>query len=89
EAHARQERNVKLRTQMARFPDPKRLEQFDFQFPTSIDEKKIRELASLRFLERHENVCLLACARVAAARAPDAGPKRHDRFGLAAVSGVG
>jgi len=59
ESHARQERNVKLRTQMARFPDAKRLEQFDLQFPTSIDEKKIRELACLRFLERHENVCLL------------------------------
>jgi DNA replication protein DnaC len=59
EAHARQERNVKLRTQMARFPDPKRLEQFDFHFPTSIDEKQIRELASLRFVERHENVCFL------------------------------
>jgi len=59
EAHARLDRNIKLRTQMARFPDIKRLEQFDFKFPTSIDEKKIRELASLRFVERHENVCLL------------------------------
>ena len=59
ESHTRHERNIKLRTQMARFPNPKRLEQFDFRFPTSIDEKKIRELASLRFVERHENVCLL------------------------------
>lgn len=59
EHHARQERNIKVRTQLAGFPAPKRLEQFDFQFPTSIDEKKIRELASLRFLERHENVVLL------------------------------
>jgi DNA replication protein DnaC len=59
ESQARQERTIKLRTQMARFPDPKRLEQFDFKFPASIDEKKVRELASLRFVERHENVCLL------------------------------
>jgi len=59
EAQARQDRNIKLRTQMARFPDPKRLEQFDFKFPSSIDEKKVRELASLRFVERNENVCLL------------------------------
>ena len=59
ELHARQERNIKLRTQMARFPDRKRLEQFDFQFPNSIDEKKVRELASLRFLERHENALFL------------------------------
>jgi len=32
-----------------------RLEQFNFRFPSSIDEKKIRELASLRFLERHDS----------------------------------
>ena len=59
ESHARQERNVKVRTQLAGFPDIKRLEQFDFQFPATIDEKKIRELASLRFLERHENAVFL------------------------------
>jgi DNA replication protein DnaC len=59
EYHARQERNTKVRTQLAGFPSQKRLEQFDFKFPASIDEKKIRELASLRFLERHENVVLL------------------------------
>ena len=50
---------IKVRTQLAGFPDLKRLEQFDFKFPTSIDEKKIRELASLRFLERHENALFL------------------------------
>jgi DNA replication protein DnaC len=59
ECNARQERNIKVRTQLAGFPDIKRLEQFDFKFPTSIDEKKIRELASLRFLDRHENALLL------------------------------
>jgi DNA replication protein DnaC len=59
EFHARQERNTKVRTQLAGFPGQKRLEQFDFKFPASIDEKKIRELASLRFPERHENVVFL------------------------------
>src|SRR5450759_977945 len=59
EANVRQERNIKVRTQLAGFPDLKRLEQFDFKFPSSIDEKKIRELASLRFLERHENAVFL------------------------------
>ena len=59
EANVRQERNIKVRTQLAGFPDLKRLEQFDFKFPASIDEKKIRELASLRFLERHENALFL------------------------------
>src|SRR5260370_34856185 len=59
EANVRQERNIKGRTQLAGFPDLKRLEQIDFKFPASIDEKKIRELASPRFLERHENAGLL------------------------------
>lgn len=59
EYHARQERNIKVRTQLAGFREIKRLEQFDFKFPAAIDEKKVRELANLRFLERHENVLLL------------------------------
>src|SRR5258708_1797139 len=59
EANVRKERNVKVRPQLGGFPALKRLEQFDFKFPTSIDEKKIRELASLRFLERHENAVFL------------------------------
>jgi DNA replication protein DnaC len=42
-----------------RFPRCQGLEQFDFKFPTSIDEKKVCELANLRFLERHEDVLLL------------------------------
>jgi DNA replication protein DnaC len=50
---------------MAGFPDLKRVEQFDFKFPTSIDEKKIRELASLRFLERHENAVFLGLPELA------------------------
>src|SRR5260370_31157709 len=59
EVNVRQERNIKVRTQLAGFPDLKRLEQFDFKFPTSIDEKRIRELASLRFLQRNESPLFL------------------------------
>jgi DNA replication protein DnaC len=59
ESQAKYDRNVKLKTQWAHFPYLKRLDQFDFSFQPSIDEKKIRELASLRFLEQKENVILL------------------------------
>jgi DNA replication protein DnaC len=59
ESQAKYARNVKLKTQWAHFPYSKRLDQFDFGFQPSIDEKKIRELASLRFLEHQENVILL------------------------------
>src|SRR5258707_12445793 len=55
EANVRQERNIKVRTQLAGFPDTKRLEQFEFKFPGCINEKKIRELATLAFRGRHEN----------------------------------
>ena len=59
ESQAKYDRTVKLKTQWAHFPYSKRLDQFDFSFQPSIDEKKIRELASLRFLEHKENVILL------------------------------
>lgn len=59
ESQAKYDRNVKLKTHWAHFPYLKRLDQFDFGFQPSVDEKKIRELASLRFLEQKENVILL------------------------------
>jgi DNA replication protein DnaC len=40
------DRDVKLKTQWAYFPHKKRLDQFEFAFQPSIDEKKIRELAT-------------------------------------------
>ena len=59
ESQAKHNRNVRLKTQWARFPFVKRLDQFDFSFQPSIDERKVRELAGLRFLEHKENVLLL------------------------------
>ena len=59
ENQAKYDRNVRLKTQWAHFPYSKRLDQFDFNFQPSIDEKKIRELAGLRFIEHKENVILL------------------------------
>jgi hypothetical protein len=59
EGQAKFERNVRLKTMWANFSFQKRLDQFDFAFQPSIDERKIRELAGLRFLENKENVILL------------------------------
>lgn len=56
---AKHARNVKLKTQWAHFPYNKGLDQFDFDFQPSIDERKVRELAGLAFLERKKNVLLL------------------------------
>jgi DNA replication protein DnaC len=59
ESSAKHARNVRLKTQWAHFPYNKGLEQFDFDFQPSIDERKLRELAGLAFLERKENILLL------------------------------
>lgn len=56
ESQAKHMRNVRLKTQWAYFPYNKGLNQFDFAFQSSVDERKLRELA---WLERKENVLLL------------------------------
>jgi len=43
----RQRRNMEVRTKLARLPYRKTLEEFDFTFQPSIDEKLIKELATM------------------------------------------
>jgi DNA replication protein DnaC len=59
EVATRLARSVEMRTKMARFPFLKTLDQFDFAFQPSIDERQVRDLAALRFLANAENVILL------------------------------
>jgi DNA replication protein DnaC len=59
EVATRLARTVEMRTKLARFPFLKTLDQFDFGFQPSIDERLVRELATLRFLANAENVILL------------------------------
>ena len=59
EAAARYQRAVAFKTKMARFPFIKTLDQFDFSFQPSIDQRQIKELATLRFIENGENVIFL------------------------------
>lgn len=56
EMTARQERRLSIKQRLARFPWVKTLDQFDFDFQPSLDEKKIRELATLRFVEQSDVV---------------------------------
>jgi DNA replication protein DnaC len=44
---------------MAHLPYHRTLEQFDFRFQPSIDERRIRDLATLRFVENRENLIFL------------------------------
>jgi len=59
EVAARRERYLRTRTNLAHFPFPRTLDQFDFAFQPSLDERQIRELASLAFVAETANVVLL------------------------------
>jgi DNA replication protein DnaC len=55
------ERSINRKMQIAGFPQVKRLEEFDFTFHSKINEKLIRELCSLNFLEETKNVLFVGC----------------------------
>ena len=59
EIAAKREKNIAMRTSMAKFPFIKTLENFDFGFQPSIDEKRIKELATCRFVANGDNVIFL------------------------------
>jgi DNA replication protein DnaC len=59
EVATRLARAVEMRTKLARFPFLKTVDQFDFSFQPSIDERRLRDLASLRFVAHAENLVFL------------------------------
>ena len=59
EIDARSARDIAMKTKLAHFPATKTLEDFDFAFQPSINERQIRELATLRFVAQGENLLLL------------------------------
>lgn len=59
EIEARAARDSAMKTKLAHFPATKTLEDFDFACQPSINERQIRELATLRFVAQGENVLLL------------------------------
>jgi len=58
------ERSVNRKIQLATFPQVKRLEEFDFTFQPKINEKLIRELATLEFLTTAKNVLFIGAPGV-------------------------
>ncbi len=59
EVTTRQERHLRNRLRQARLPFVKTLEQFDFAFQPTIEERQIRELRTLRFVHDASNVVFL------------------------------
>jgi len=52
----RMDNSINTKIKKAKFPFIKTIEEFDFSFQPSIDEKLIRELASLSFLNHAKNI---------------------------------
>jgi len=59
EVSSKAEKNVTMRTHLARFPFVKTLEAFDWSYQPSLDKKQVQSLATCRFIETGENVILL------------------------------
>ena len=56
---SRRERYLKTKTSLAHLPFQRTLEQFDFSFQPSIDERQVKELANLAFVAEATNILLL------------------------------
>jgi DNA replication protein DnaC len=74
EWQGRQVRGIEARLRQARLPWVKTLDQYDFEFQPSVDRRVVRELASMSFVERGQNVVLLG---------PPGVGKTHLAIGLA------
>lgn len=59
ELEARDNKGLAKRVKAARFPGPKTLEDFDFDFQPKLDVKLVKSLASCDFVARHENAILV------------------------------
>jgi DNA replication protein DnaC len=58
EVGAKQRKRVAMGIQIAHFPTVKTLEDFDFKFQPSVDQKLVRELAVGRYIAQAENVLI-------------------------------
>jgi len=59
EVQARRDRYLKARTRLAHFPFLRTLEQFDFNFQPSIDQRLVKELATMAFIADATNAVFL------------------------------
>jgi DNA replication protein DnaC len=64
EVGAKQRKRVAMGIQLAHFPTVKTLDDFDFKFQPSVDQKLVRELAVGRYIAQAENVLLFGPRRV-------------------------
>ena len=59
EVSSKTQKNITMRTHLARFPFVKGLDAFEFGYQPSIDKKQLQTLAACHYIENGENVVLL------------------------------
>jgi len=59
EIHDKLEKSINYRIRNARFPMFKTIEQFDFSFQTTLNQKEILELMELEFVNQKENIIFI------------------------------
>jgi len=59
EAHRREQRSIERRIELARFPVPKTLEEFQWSWPKKINRLQVQNLFRLAFVDTHTNIILL------------------------------
>ena len=64
EVEAKQRTRVAMGLKIAHFPTVKTLDDFDFKFQPSVDQRLVRELATARFLAQAENVLIFGAPGV-------------------------
>lgn len=61
---SKQRKRISMHVKIAHFPTVKTLEDFDFKFQPSVDQKLVRELATGRFIANAENVLIFGAPGV-------------------------
>ena len=64
ELASKQRKRVAMGIQIAHFPTVKTLEDFDFKFQPSVDQRLVRELATGRYIANAENVLIFGAPGV-------------------------
>ena len=64
EVEAKQRTRVAMGLKIAHFPTVKTLDDFEFKFQPSVDQRLVRELATARFLAQAENVLIFGAPGV-------------------------
>jgi DNA replication protein DnaC len=59
EIGVREGRRFRNALKLSGLPHHKSLDEFDFSFQPELDHRKVKDLATLAFVEQHANVCLL------------------------------